>query len=295
VPDSKNNKIITYYKYVDDYPVTTGTDDISKGLARQKLLNMNNLIEKTTWKKTGSDSTLLSADLSLYGLSSFDDLVYKESLQRLGPQPFTASGSNVNGFSYDNNYVSQTEFLAYDGMGNPTNYAEKNGIKTVIIWSKNRAYPIANVVNADTTQVFFTSFEDGGTGTAGNAVTGTRYYNAVSTGQYIIPANKRPAGSNLKMTYWYYDGQWKLKPEVPYSYIISEPGASRYDEVRVYPPNAQMKTYCYEPGFGISNITDANNRVTYYEYDPFGRLVVVKDQDGKIVKTYEYHLATDND
>jgi len=40
---------------------------------------------------------------------------------------------------------------------------------------------------------------------------------------------------------------------------------------------------------GMTSQCDVDNRVTYYFYDPLARLKYVKDQDGNIIKTYQYH------
>ncbi len=66
-------------------------------------------------------------------------------------------------------------------------------------------------------------------------------------------------------------------------------GNSRVDEIRLYPKNTRMITYTYEPGVGKTSECDANNRITYYEYDPFGRLKTVKDQYRNLIKAYEYN------
>lgn len=51
---------------------------------------------------------------------------------------------------------------------------------------------------------------------------------------------------------------------------------------------AQVTTYTYAPLMGMTSMTDPAGRTTYYEYDSFGRLQTIKDQNGNVVKTYDY-------
>ena len=54
-------------------------------------------------------------------------------------------------------------------------------------------------------------------------------------------------------------------------------------------PDAQFYIYTYKPLVGITSETDPNGITTYYEYDSFGRLSRVLNQDKKEIKKYTYH------
>lgn len=53
--------------------------------------------------------------------------------------------------------------------------------------------------------------------------------------------------------------------------------------------NAIVHAYTYKPLFGMTSSTSPNGLATYYEYDAFGRLKIVRDKDNNILKTYSYH------
>ncbi len=61
------------------------------------------------------------------------------------------------------------------------------------------------------------------------------------------------------------------------------------DDIRFYPKEARMSTYTYIPSIGASAVSDENSNCRYYEYDSFGRLKLVKDQNGKILEKTEYN------
>lgn len=62
------------------------------------------------------------------------------------------------------------------------------------------------------------------------------------------------------------------------------------DDVRLYPVGARMVSYTYDPLVGVTSTSDANSRPVLYEYDNLHRLSLLRDQDGNVVKTYQYNL-----
>ncbi|MCW3485028.1 SpvB/TcaC N-terminal domain-containing protein [Chitinophaga nivalis] len=65
-------------------------------------------------------------------------------------------------------------------------------------------------------------------------------------------------------------------------------------KLRVSLPAALITTYTYSPLNGLTSETDPAGRTTYYEYDKLGRLKVIKDQQGKILKHYDYKYGAAN-
>ena len=64
------------------------------------------------------------------------------------------------------------------------------------------------------------------------------------------------------------------------------------EQIRTDIPNdVFISTYTYEPLIGIITETDPNNKTDYYEYDEFGRLKNIKDDDENIISNYQYNYG----
>lgn len=99
-----------------------------------------------------------------------------------------------------------------------------------------------------------------------NTATGYTYYEyEVSNGTGISITNRTGASA-------------------PYTYYTFN-----LDEIRLYPIEARMSTVTYDPVWGKIAEADQNGRINYYEYDSYGRIRLVRDQDRNVIKTYEYN------
>ena len=145
-------------------------------------------------------------------------------------------------------------------------------------------------MNAAYDEVFYTSFED----ITGNyelyAKTGEKSY----SGNYSFDIPN--TGAPFILTYWKLsqDSIWEFE-QVDIttgggSYTISN---NIIDEVRLYPKDALMSTSTYIQGIGLTSATDINDISGYTEYDAFGRLIKVYDQDRNLIRENLYHTASE--
>lgn len=189
------------------------------------------------------------------------------------------------------NYKSEILFQAYDLDGNLLRHVGRDGLTETFIWGYDSSLPIAKVTNATDKLVFHTSFEDETTNISTDAKTGRKS----KTNGFSKSLNQLIGGA-YKLTYWQKQGaQWVLIKEdvnvTGSTYSISLTG--QVDEVRFHPSNSLMSTYAYNPGVGVTSVTDPNNVTSYYFYDDFNRLKAIKDDKGKVLKTFQYHYKSE--
>ncbi len=93
-------------------------------------------------------------------------------------------------------------------------------------------------------------------------------------GEYTLPATFD--GSTVTdLTLWVYGSD--------------NSGKIWFDDLRLYPADAQMTSYTYDPLVGMTSQTGPDNKKATYIYDDFGRLEFVKDHHGNVINKYTYH------
>lgn len=70
------------------------------------------------------------------------------------------------------------------------------------------------------------------------------------------------------------------------AFLINE-----FSEIIAEAPGKVLTLYTYLPLIGISSATDPNRNTTYYEYDSFGRLEYLRDNNRNILKYFKYNYA----
>lgn len=290
----------------------------------QTLLNKNMVgapVEKYSIRKDASNNQfVLGGEISTYNTTTgFPEQVYGlENISPIALGSFTPSSMNSSGlFSRDNNYGLKVLLNSYDSKGNILSLQKLSDIQYGYVWDYNQSKPVAEVSNGALPDIAATSFEADGTGnwTAPwfmpkdntSSITGKQSYSLTygslsktglnSTKTYIVSywsksgqqsVNGTSATTGRSLNGWTY---YEHKVINPSGGTITVSGSGTIDELRLYPAKAQMVTYTYDPQIGMTSQCDANNRITYYEYDNLNRLALVRDQDNNILKKICYNYA----
>jgi YD repeat-containing protein len=304
------NSIVKIFKYPEDY-----TSSLTGNMITNRVLSP--VIEQQTWYQSpgGGTSGLIAGQVTSYDQNIFRPVgVYNvettSPLYSLNNQ--TTSGGLYNTLLPDSRYLLH-QSIFYDSNNNVKQYNKTNDISTCILWNYIHSLPVAQVMNATADQVAYTSFEADGTGSwnilslsrdTTTSITGRSSYN-LSNGS--ISRTSLTSSNNYVVSYWSRNGSYNVSGSTStvtgktvngwtyYEHAVSGTtsvtisGTGSIDELRLYPKDAQMSTTTYQPLVGKTSECDAGNRIQYYIYDGFGRLKVVKDQDGNIIKTTDYH------
>lgn len=274
---SSGKTLVSHLKYLAEYSSETAVSPL------QVLIDLN-ILNKVVEKQV-KEGGGVSGQIFEYGISSANTLILKNRF--LLDNSSTAPQLEIPALS-SLNYKLQESF-GYGNAGEVIGYRQRAREDNAITWDATNTYVLSLTKNARHNQVFHTSFEDVDIEGAG-AKTGKRYH--IGSYAFSPPADFTPvAGSTF--SYWSWSdvtGKWSLV-EQTYSGGSVICNGDRVDEVRITPPGAQMTTFTYDPLVGMTSMTDANGRVTYYEYDGMGRLKSVKDEEGNLVQGQEYHYA----
>lgn len=238
------------------------------------------------------------------------------ALQTKAPIPSATYGAfNDAALLRNSTYLKkQQEFADYDSVGNCTEVKNSiSGQSNAVIMDYQNRIPVARISNASYKDVAYTSFEADGSGNwliasaqrnDSLSITGKRSYD-LSNGNitkdslsntltYIVSYWKKASatvsisGASGSTLLAEQDG-WKLYSQtVSAATSVTVSGSGLIDELRLYPKDANMATSTFDPLIGITSACDANNTITYYEYDKINRLVLLRDKDKNIIKKYEY-------
>jgi YD repeat-containing protein len=211
----------------------------------------------------------------------------------------------------------QVIFAGYDTKGNITEVSKSQGRPITYCWDYNQSLVTAEIKNAHASDVAYTSFEGNNKGGWVFAAP-TDMLNWVPTGKYMYNLSRgaiSKPGLNAAITYiisyWSNIGPASVNgtSAVPGRQVkgwtfyqhtvtgaagtITVSGNSVIDELRLYPQGALMTTLTYEPLVGVTSQCNADNRISYYEYDDLNRLIRIRDLDNNIIKQFDYQYKVE--
>jgi|GEM_PF-1541888 len=93
-------------------------------------------------------------------------------------------------------------------------------------------------------------------------------------------------------------GKWETLRQQPAtnstSFALTLNNGDVLNYLRVYPGDAEAKTYLYDSYGNLVQVVAEDNTSTYYEYDPFGKLLQVRDDDGVSFKSHWREFMNDD-
>lgn len=322
--NSKGKVNISTKTYAPDYlPAggTTTSNAILDSMINRNMVAMPVEMYDTLKSTPVSAGVVIEGVLNLYKSGSLNaivpDKVLKLRVQNplTGFQPASIVSGNIN---RDTLYQEMIAFNNYDAKNNITQYTPRSAGSTAILWDYNNDLPIAEIKNSTTAGIAYTSFEAEGKGNwtipsttrSIGGITGSKSYNLASG---AVSKASLTATKSYYVTYWTNNATpytitgtqagypikgvttngWTMYQHLVTGVTsVSISGTGNIDELRLYPSDAQMTTYTYDPLIGQTSMSDAKGAASYYEYDNLQRLKNVKDRDGNVVKANVYNYAS---
>ena len=283
--NSKGQTILQEMKYPVDF--TTG---VYPAMVNKHIISP---VIETTTQNNGTVMDVLQTEYGAWPTDESGQFFYKPQLIKT-KRGTTAMENRVN---YHN----------YDTWGNPLELSKEHDMRISYLWNHDKTFVVAEVKNAARGDIAYTGFEGedygrwqltGGTITSTAAFTGGFSFNGImectvaGNKNYIVTLWKHGEGTTVVNSQpgevlYTADGWSLLRWEINNATVIEVSGLE-IDEVRVHPADALMTTYTYKPFIGVTASCDVNNKPTWYFYDGFNRLELIKDIDKNIVKKFEY-------
>lgn len=304
-------------------------DNAAKGISVLKSNNMlTTEIESVQYRQNldGSNRRYIGGQVTNYG-TYYPLPVSTYRLETATPlTTITESTVNSSGVFVSDSHYKPLGVFGYDGNGDLTEQAKANDAIQSFVWDYNDSYPVAAINNANQSSIAYSSFEtDTIRGSGGwmnenttlistYAFTGKRSCNLGAGRVYRLftTAISKP----VIVAYWSRNGAITVKQNNTTNIAVTTTGSTVngwtyyehllpastsqvavsatnaiIDELRLYPEEAQMTTYTYEPLIGVTSQTDTKGLPVSYEYDGLGRLVNVKDEKGAIRQNLKYNYG----
>ncbi|MFI5161975.1 MAG: DUF5977 domain-containing protein [Sphingobacteriales bacterium] len=300
--------------YPGDYVVSTGFLSAmqSKNMIDYPIEVINNVTQANN-----SGGTLTSSAVYKQYYQHDNNIISPQNTYTFNSVAPVAVIPSAPANTIDSHYELR-ETYAYDQHGNQVTDQKVNGPVTHYLWDYQNLYPVARIENTGLNDFAYTSFEADGTGNwtftgpatfDPTAPTGQNCYNLANGS---IVNNNLNTSKTYILSYWTknaapftiagtiagypvqlrtLNGWYNFQHKITGVAGVSVSGSGFIDELRLYPADADMETYTYQPLIGLSGATDTKGATTYYDYDNLQNLQDVRNLNGDITKMYQYQYA----
>ncbi len=193
-----------------------------------------------------------------------------------------------------------SDIVQYDVFGHAIETVNEDGTYQSVLYDQdNMSLVLAVASNAKESEVNYFNFENGNI--SNYYYTGQR---SVSSFSETTPSNPPIHGTKYKVGVWVRGSYAKVNGiPVPgsnstgwvYYQLMVNPGTTvtgvngYFDDLTMVPAYGAISYFAYDPlTWKVTAMTGPDHRTSFYEYDDAGRLMGVRDQDGKLLQTNEY-------
>jgi hypothetical protein len=312
--DSKGHILGSNTYYVTDYTLP-GAIQVLKD---KNMLNTP--VASISWKQQpGQAKKMLNTSITNFGVIANGEVrqvqVFANKVQNMPVNNLVNNFNPANLANYPDIISQISNFYDSDGNLAQVNTPDRN--PTSFIYNYDKRFLVAQVENAETGKSAYTSFEtyDHNKWQL-NRCSPTSAYGI--TGNWSLRLNPGasvttsvPIGETYTLSFWIrgnninVNSSTALTPKIQaptingWTYMQYEipananspviTGNCYIDELRLYPKKSSMVTTVYDPAFGYKTaLCDINNRIVYYQYDDFGRIVAERNENYDVIKYYEY-------
>ncbi|RYD95686.1 MAG: hypothetical protein EOP54_15380 [Sphingobacteriales bacterium] len=310
-------KLVTDTKYATDYTVpTSGTLSASlqgiKAMQEQRIYDIplesyqtsidnanQSVVTEANYMEVAASP--VGAPKSIYSLKLADAITN-----------FTPSAVNGITLSKDNRYTLDFEAHTYQS-GLPTSFTVNNEYFQKKYFHPLYKLPAVIASGTNPGSVSFTSFEQNtalpwsgsnftyintyaATGSSAAQLSGgSLSLPGLDAGQAYLVSFYALAGASISVNGTLLTGtfpqgtEWaRFQTVVSGVTSIQVSGSGIIDELRLSEASNRFQTLTYNNKRQLTTICDDKNQITRFDYDALGRLISVKDADGKLLKTHQY-------